>query len=300
MPRFSDIGDPTAVENLYADKIIVYVEGEVDANFFYEIAGPAIRGSLEFKEPRVGGSGSDAVIAQVHAERPTNAKVFGLVDGEAAAKVGAVDKLLECTDLFFRIDAPTLAGILFLGQHELENLLVINGNLPGVILRDLDPRLVGRTTPDEVERSIAEATRVFFFAALLKYASVTLHYRSRAAGGSGCRTLDSGRFLDPRGFQVVFGEIRAQVAAEGQVTWSQLKREIRRTRKEFVAPLRAAGADVTAISRAKLRVADGKSLLSLLKRTYSPRGRWESHLATAIAGTGFGETFRHDLLAMTT
>ena len=300
MPQFGEIGDPTAVENLYVEKIVVYVEGEVDANLYYEIAGSAIRGHLEFRGPPVGRGGSDAVITRVRAERPANAKVFGLVDGEAAAKVGAVDKLLECTNLFFRLDDAAVAGILFLGQYELENLLAMNGDLPDIILRDLDPSLIGRITLEEVEGSITEATRIFFLAALLKYASVTLHHRSRVAGGQGCPTLDSSRFLDHRGFRDVLAEIRAQVAAEGEVTWVQLRREIRRTRQEFVARLRAAGANVPEISRAKLRVADGKSLLNLLKRTYSPRGRWESHLATAIGATDFGETFRHDLLAMTT
>jgi hypothetical protein len=299
MPGFGEIGDPTAVENLYVGKVVVYVEGEADANLYYEIAGSAIRGHLEFRGPPVGEGGSDAVITRVRAERPANAKVFGLVDGEAAAKVGAVDKLLECTDLFFRLHDPDFVGILFLGQHELENLLATSGDLPDVILRDLDPLLMGRVTLEEVEGSIKEATRIFFFAALLKYASVTLNHRSRAAGGQGCRTLKSSHFLGRQGFRVALAEIRAQVAAEGEVTWGQLRREIRRTHQGFVARLRTAGADVNEIS-AKLRVADGKSLLKLLKRTYSPNGRWESHLATAIGGTDFSETFRDNLLAMTT
>jgi hypothetical protein len=300
MPRFSEIGDPGAVENLYADKIIVYVEGEVDASIYYEIAGSNIRGSLEFKEPRIGGSGSDAVIAQVRAERPANPKVFGLVDGEAAAKVGAVDKLLACTDVFFQIDDdPAVTGILFLGQHEMENLLVANGDLPDVILRDLDPRYVGQITPDQIEKSIGEATRIFFFAALLKYASMTLHHLSRTAGGNGCRTLDSSRFLDRRPFKVVLREIRAQVDVDRDVTWGKLRREIRRTREEFASRLKASRADASEIARETMRVADGKSLLTLLKRKYSPGGRWESHLATALAGTSFASAFRDDLLAIT-
>jgi len=300
MPRFGEIGDPTAVENLYVEKIVVYVEGEVDANLYYEIAGSDVRGHLEFRGPPVGGGGSDAVITRVRAERPVNAKVFGLVDGEAAAKAGAVDKLLECTDLFFRLDDPGFMGILFLGQHELENLLAMSGDLPDVILRDLEPRLIGQITREEVEKSITEATRIFFFAALIKYASVTLNHQFRTAGAQGCRTLQSSQFLDRRGFRVTLAEIRAQVAAEGEVTWGQLRREIRRTHQAFVGRLRTAGADVHEVSLAKLRVADGKSLLKLLKRRYSPGGRWESHLATAIGGTDFGETFRHHLLAMTT
>jgi hypothetical protein len=86
MRKLSAILDREELDNLYADKAIVYVEGESDQAVFTVLSGPDIGDRLEFKMPKAGGSGYHAVRDRVADERGRgNAKIHGLLDGEASA-----------------------------------------------------------------------------------------------------------------------------------------------------------------------------------------------------------------------
>lgn len=299
MPRFSEIGDSTAVNNRYADKVVVYVEAEDDVTAFYGITGKSIREYLEFLESREIGGGSESVIAQVRADRPTNPKVFGLVDGEAAATFGGTDQLIDCADRFFQIDRPELDGVLFLAEYEMENILLLYGDLPELMRRDVDFRYFNAFSLEDAQVHIAKAAQLFFLAALLKFASITFHRRAYQQGQPGCRTIDSGRFLRRGEPAEILGEIRRDVEAEARISWAELKAEVRRSHHRLKTRLAASGADHASSQRERLRLADGKAVLTRLKNDYSKHGRWKSHLLSSIGGTPFSVLFRERLLAIT-
>lgn len=299
MPRFSEVGDSTAVNNSYSDKVIVYVEGADDALTFYGITGHQVREFLEFQTPRVEGSGVEPVVAQVRADRPANPKVFGLVDGEAAAKFGMVELLLDCTDLFFQADRPDLEGVLFLAQHEMENILLLYGELAELIRRDVEFKDFNSITVEAAQKRITKVAKLFFLAALLKYASLTLNHRAWADGREGCGAIDSSRFLRDDDWLHILQEIKDAVATKGLTTWQELKDEVRWSYLRVRARLRTSGAGPEAVARERLRLADGKSVLKRLKHEHSQDGRWPSHLLSSIGGSDFGTQFRERLLAMT-
>lgn len=295
MPRFSEIGDTTAVENRYADKVIIYVEGKEDVTVFYNITGPGIREFLEFQAPRSGGAGALAVIDKVHAERQKNPRVYGLLDGEAAVDFGEVDTLLLCSDLLFIVDKAELEGLIFLAQHEVENLLLLYGDLRGLIQRDVDFRKFGTLSGEEVDQQIARVARRFFCAALFKYASMTLRYAAKPTGAASiCNTINSGRFLERDRLSRIVAKIQHSVKEEGLLNWEDLVAEVRRThsvlrerfeRDEFSAEKR---------DQERLRLADGKSILTRLGKPH-----WKSHLLNEAMKSDFAAAFRRRLLDLT-
>lgn len=299
MPRFSEIGDSVTVDNRYAGKVIVYVEDEVDASVFYAITGNDIRQYLEFHAARVGGSGANSVIEQVRAERPSNPKVFGLIDGEAAAALGAVDALLCCGEPFFQIGEPGFDGLIFLAQHEMENLLLLHGDLAGVIERDVELREFGRLNRAEVETRIEKAAQLFFWAALLKYASMTHRHRAQTCRKDACGTIQPGRLLAPKSTTEVLAEIKKDVRDEGLVSWKDLATEVRRTYRLVRARFKNKVPRTKARNLERLRLADGKGVLASLKHRHSPRARWESQLLHSVIQSSSGKPFRARLLTLT-
>jgi hypothetical protein len=299
MPHFSEIGDSTAVNNSYSDKIVVYVEAADDATAFYGITGHSIREYLEFLEPREIGRGAEPVIAQVRADRPTNPKVFGLVDGEVAASFDGTDQLIDCTDHFFQIDRPELAGVVFLAEYEMENILMLYGEFPELMRRDVKLRDFDSLALEEAQARIAKVAQLFFLAALLKFASITFRHRAIQQGQAGCRTIDSGRFQRPAKPLEILGEIRQDVENEALISWTELKAEVRRSHHRLRNRLMDSGADRAGMQRERLRLADGKAVLTRLRADHSQHGHWDGHLLSSIGGTPFSALFRDQLLAIT-
>jgi len=300
MPRFSDIGDTTAVDHRYADKVIIYVEDDNDARDYFFITGEEVREYLEFTAPERGGSGAGPVIERVRTEREKNPRVFGLLDGEAAALFGAVDALLQCTDILFRLDGHDRDGLIFLGQHERENLLLLYGDLYDLIKRDVMPGDIGRRSTVEIHSFIAPVTRRFYRAALLKYASLTLNHAAKKSGANaGCSTIDSRRFNNPNGMAAILEQIKERVIEEGFVTWEELMEEVSRTCTLVRTRFRTENLNAEARHGERLRLADGRSVLNRLRSNYSPTGRWEAQLLDGVVKSGFGESFLYRLRELT-
>src|SRR5579859_7381130 len=131
MPRLSEIGDTNAVDDRYAAKVIIYVEADDDETIFYALSGPGIREYIEFKPPSALGRGAGSVAHEVRSRCSGNSKIFGLIDGEMAAASGAVDQLIQCDSLLFILSGEESDGLIFLGHHEIENLLLKHGDLHG-------------------------------------------------------------------------------------------------------------------------------------------------------------------------
>ena len=138
MPKLSDIGNSDAVDSVYAARAVVYVEADVDSVVFARIVGMSDAQKVAFKAPRAHGGGYSAVCAQVGRERGNgNHRVFGLIDGEAAATLGSLCELIAATSAIFPL--PNYDGVFCLAQHELENLMLLHGDICGFLVHGVDP-----------------------------------------------------------------------------------------------------------------------------------------------------------------
>ena len=136
MPKFSEIGNTDAVDSVYAARAIVYVEADVDSDVFARIVGMSGAHDVDFKVPLSGGSGYIAVCTQVDHERGSgNDRVFGLIDGEAAASLGNLCELIAANTAIFPLSNHD--AVFCLADHELENLMLLYGDVCGFLVKDV-------------------------------------------------------------------------------------------------------------------------------------------------------------------
>lgn len=123
MPNFKDIGDAEAVGNSYVDRLIFYVEGDDDQNLFSKFFFRGKTGDVEVKQPPGLAGGFHAVLDRVSKERPTNAKIFGILDGEALLALGEFSLYRDLCNGSDWIWPPSKDGIVLFPCWEIENVL---------------------------------------------------------------------------------------------------------------------------------------------------------------------------------
>lgn len=300
MPRLSEIGDNEAIDNRYVRKVIVYVEAETDATIFYGLTEPGIREYLEFKTPTSLSTGGNAVAEEVRRRRAEYPRTFGLIDGEDAAKFGAIDDLLSCKSTMFKLPGRE-EGLIFLGQHEAENVLILHGGLADLIRRDCSIMSSVALTDVEIAERVASVVRRFFHAALLKYASMTLNFgANQIRPKSGCKVIDSARFLSTEDTSTIVEGIKGSIEAEGLVDWDDLLSEVKRTWMIVRAEYVRSRPDAAQCAIERMRLADGKSVVKKLATlSSSDAAKWNNHLLETAKKSAYAREFRDDLLSLT-
>jgi hypothetical protein len=294
MANLSQIEDPDALDNRYADKVIVYVEGEGDQRLFSRIVGPDVADRLEFKTPADATGGCGFVVSRVKAERVTNDKIFGLVDGETAANHGATDALLDCDGTLFAL--PTVAGlegVIFLSGHELENLVLLHGEIYELIAKNVGLSAMGKASAADMRKTLLALTPRFFIAALLKYASL---YVGLTVGAS--VSIKGGLFVDPKASTVALVRQLRQQVVEAGGDWAMYKAEIGRILQRLRARFKAEAVTGEGVSDHLIRLADGKNLLLGLRRSCAGVPK-DGLLADALTRPPYADRFRAELLALT-
>lgn len=292
MANFADIADGDELENKYTDKVIVYVEAEGDAKLFDKLIGPGHGERIEFKVPPVGGTGSGPAKARVRMERPTNKKVFALIDGEASLDAeDGFDAFLTCdTPTFVSVD-PNLEGVIFLGEHEAENILLRRADICSYIAADETLAGMGKRDRAEVAAAVKEIVERYVSSAVCKYTSVRLH----SADGMDI-VLDSGIFWDDRSRTSVLRDLKAKVA-EANCAWADFRGELKVLLRKIVARLNGLREELRFDERARL--ADGKSALKKIRHIFKVQPTWEGHLVSELAKSPYANDFREDLFIRT-
>jgi len=285
--------DPSALLNRYLDKTIIYVEGDGDQRLFTRIVGPDVADQLEFRTPKVSGGGCSVVIKRVEDERPTNRKVFGLVDGETAVGLGGMGAFLACRKNLFNLSGVAQAdGILFLAGHELENLILLHGGVCELVSKNVKLGNLGAVQAADVEETLLKLTRRFFAAALLKYAAFVA-----GIGGAPVVTISGGKLIEPSlRITAWIAELRDAVGHAGG-DWSTYRAEAKAIFRTLTQQF-----DTEAMTDACrrdhfIRLADGKNLLIGLLHVYGKIG--EGILADALTKPPYSEQFRAELMALT-
>ncbi len=293
MPSLRTLGDAEELDNLYIDKCVIYVEGEHDQKIWERVVGPDVADRIEFKVPQISGSGYELVCRRVASERPKNEKIFGLIDGEVASAYAQVESLILCSDPIFVLNDAALDGILFIAEHEVENLLLRFSGVSSFILNDV--RIAGAGTRDinVIEKELGDLARRFFVAALCKYASAHLRARGSTAG-----ILNVDRFRSrTESTRDIVKSIKTRLAEEGPAHVTDLMREIRSIMKVFRAHVR--GQTFEFRQTQILRLAEGKGLLIAVRQRWGMSANSEGHLLDHVSRSPYASEFRDSLLDLT-
>ncbi|MES0050613.1 hypothetical protein [Mesorhizobium sp. M0053] len=289
MPGLSGMLDSDALENRYLGKVVLYVESENDANFYRQCLAIGQDEYVEFKGIP-GQGGYRMAIARATEERTDNDLVFALVDGEAAAgQQGGLAVLLACDTKAFQVPGEKLDGVIFLGEHELENILIRLSDVCRFIAHDDGLGDVGKKDPAALRKQLAAMVDRQLAGAVCKYASMKMTCEGNMTGALGAVFWD-----DPK--KVTPWMVRKQVRDKGG-DWKAYVAEVKAIRAEIATRLAAMTPDAAAYHR--LRLADGKSILSLLGHCYKVSKKWHGHLTMEIVGNPYFEELRSEIYAMT-
>ncbi len=294
MPDLSAIDDVEELENRWLNKAIVYVEAEIDERVYTRMAGPNVADRLEFKTPKTGGAGQGAVAKSVARERgeKKNTKVFGLLDGEASVTFGALHELVGCDDVIF--DLPGVAeadGLIFLQAHELENILLLYGDLCDHVCRDVRLMDFGTRKPDDVRALLIQFTQRFFSSAMVKYAGLHLRFN-----GSTLDPIDGGQFLNEKlSTAAIMRRFKQYVVSEGG-SWAEFSVIIRSVLTQLKGRFAAEGLSRADQEDHLIRLADGKGLLTRLKAQYKPSTTWDGSLVEAVVRHDYSSRFTKAIL----
>lgn len=282
--------DALALENAYLGRVVLYVEAAADAEVFRRILGPGMADRLEVQVPPAA-SGWDSVKNRVSYERSANSKIFGLLDGEAAAAIAGWDPLVCCAEHVFTSKGHE--GLIFLAGHELENLLMLHGGFCDVVADDVRLHDIGSHTSTEVRALLVRKAQRFFVSAILKYAVLNLQTQGREIA---LPTL--GRFKSKDSTVAVLRAMRAEIVAQG-VPWTDVSDEMRAIIQRLRTRFRAETVSKSAKSDHLIRLADGKGLIDGVRATINTNARWEGHLARNLTHPAYADRFRELIVEAT-
>jgi len=282
--------DALALENAYLGRVVLYVEAEADAEVFRRILGPDMADRFEVQIPPKA-TGWETVKNRVAYERHGNQKIFGLLDGEAAAAITGWDPLVCCDDQLFTCDDHQ--GLIFLAGHEIENLLMLHGGFCEVVADDVRLLDINLRTPLDIRTLLVRKAQRFFISAVIKYAVLTMQNQGRAIS---LPTL--GRFKSKETTVSVIRAMRAEIEAQG-VPWADVSAEIHAVIDRLRVKFNAEAASSTAKSDHLIRLADGKGLIDGVRAEVNTNARWEGHLARNLTRPAYADQFRELIIDAT-
>lgn len=278
--------DGDALEHKYLGKFIFYVEGHTDAGFFRHCVAMGNDQHLEFKSlPEI--KGSSAAIARARLERNSNNPlVFALVDGEMAAeRPGGFQRFLECDETVFQLDDEEYEGVVFLAQHEMENIVLQHADLCEHILNDASFATLGSRERATVENTIAMILERQFDGALCKYAMVHLVHRNNKGEVIG-KVYWGDETVDE-------GHLQGRVTA-AKFVWEEFTAE--RSVVRSAVEKRLEGLTEAARTYHRNRIADGKTALAYIEHTFGIAKNWHGHLIKQMSDTPYFSQLRDEIL----
>ena len=290
MPKFSRIGNSDAVDSVYTARAVVYVEADVDSTFFARIVGMNHAQEVVFKAPRAEGGGYRAVCAQVQLERVNgNHRVFGLIDGEAAAALGSLWELIAATSTIFPLRGHD--GVFCLREHELENLLLLHSDICGFLVNDVPLAHLSTRDRAEIAQTLKRLSRRFFAAAILKYAALHLRHH-----GHPYPLVVVGRFHDkttsPKSIRT---DLHDEIISSG-LDWDTFRDQVLAIARALRTRFHEEHLSQEARSRQLLRLSDGKCVMTRIKYDYRASQGIEGQLVDRLVSSDYADLFRGEIL----
>ncbi len=278
--------DADDLENRYLGKAIFYVESENDANFYKQCVAIGHDEYFEFKG-LPGRGGYSAAIAKAVEERKANEMVFALVDGEAAAdKTGGLSLLLSCSSKVFQVPGEGLEGVIFLSEHELENIIIRLSDVVTFIAHDDALGDVGRKSAGGLKQELEAVIDRQFAGAVCKYASMKMNSENRMNGCFGAVFWDQPE-------RVTLWKLRAAVK-ERTSDWKAFYVEVKAI--EAALRKRFAEGDPGLAAYERLRLTDGKTVMKTMAHNHKVNPKWFGHLTMQIVGNAYFDQLRQEIL----
>ncbi|MFA5969165.1 MAG: hypothetical protein WC816_07990 [Sphingomonas sp.] len=274
------MGDASELLNQFSAKYILYVEGPGDRTAYRQIVGASFLVDHDFQLPPAG-TGANAVRNRVREERISSNRVFGFLDGEAAAAMGAAHKLVQCDDLLFTVEDPDLSGLIFIAAHEIENLILSYCDVAPTIASHKPLAKMADGEADLIRKRLETLTGRFLTAAMFKYASLHLQHKGQCVHVANTRIFAD----DSLNLKQVLAGMKIVITQQLGLDWPVFVAElftITRAMRDKVAavPQPALGKE-----RRHLRLADGKQLLQKLRGQAGKEV--EGHLLGVLARSSF-------------
>ncbi|MCY3791511.1 MAG: hypothetical protein OXH63_22275 [Gemmatimonadetes bacterium] len=290
MPKLSEIGNSDAVDSVYAARAVVYVEADADSDVFARIVGMNNAQRVAFKAPRADGGGYKAVCTQVDQERLNgNHRVFGLIDGESAATLGSLCQLIAATSAIFPL--TNYDGVFCLAEHELENLMLLHGDICCFLVNDVELANLSTRDRAEIEKTLKDLTRRFLAAAILKYAALQLRHR-----GKQYNLVNVGRFQErTTSTKSIRTAIQQEIVNSG-LDWDTFRDQVIAIRRALRQRFRDEGLSKEERSFHMLRLSDGKGLMKSLRSVYNASKKMDGHLVNTLVGSNYAGVFRGEIL----
>jgi hypothetical protein len=288
MPDFNQLRSKSELESLYLGKVIVVVEDESDAEFFQRLIGPGHGEFIEFQVPHEKGTGCAAVKRSVEIQREKNKKVFGLLDGEASVSHNGYEKLMECVDPFFEVD--DLDGVMFLAEHETENILINYADIVTYIENDVSLHGLGKRSASDIDDSIEEVVYRQYWAALCKYVSYEMHEAKLMSG-----VLANTFYADASACRSMKSIKNAVTAKNGD--WRNFMVRFKKMLNGTESYLNKLGNEER--KKARRRLTDGKIALAKIQSIFGLKPTWQGHLVKEIAASAYSTDFRKSLFGKT-
>jgi hypothetical protein len=293
VPSLASVGDGKAVANYYSDRIIFMVEGSGDKNAYERFLGPSYDADLVFRiapTPK-GAGGCQAVRDRVAEEREINKKVYGLLDGEAAALLDGTQELYESDEVLFQL--PGREDLIFLNVHEIENLYFAHADVCSAIANHKPVAKLGTFTPASVLATLDANLDRFLDAAYCKYASAYFYTRDQIG------TLINTKIFISHSLREIIKILKAFITSDGKLTWQQFKGKAKELQEAGKSLIAARGYDPSQAKTWKLRISDGKGLLLKMRKDNGEVGdAVEGHLLKEICASGYPALFRDRLFAL--
>ena len=293
MPSLARIGDTLTLQNLYGGRTVFMVEGPGDRNVFERVLGPGLEADVEFKvAPNGAGEGGcRAVRERVREERFANPRVFGLLDGEAAASFDGIAELLACEEPMFTLAGED--GFLFLAEHELENIYFRHADVCAAVSRQASAARVHLHPPAAVQATLDRVIHRFVGGSLFKYTSAHFHRLGKVRGIIGTRVFGGGTRRQ------VTDQVRASVTSGGNLGWGEFLAKVAEIKGVARGMLAIAASDEAERRRWLLRIADGKEMLAKLRYDHgSISDAVEGGLIDDVCAGPYPATFRAALIRL--
>lgn len=295
MPSLSEIGDIHGVRYRYSGRTVFLVEGAGDKNAFESLVGPGYEADLEFRiAPTAAGSGGCRAVRdkvdELRLENLGNSRVFGLLDGEAAAMFDAAEVLLTSDETLFMV--PQYDGFIFLGAHELENLYFSHADVCSVLASQASAARLHLHPAGMIATTLDACLMRFARASIYKYTSAHFHARQQIRAILNTKIFGSGSWVQIRNF------VKQVVTSGGQLQWSDFVTELVRLGRIARSAMRACPGGAGRRGWL-LRFADGKELLSRLRTVHGGiPDRVEGALLLEVCRGTYPSEFRQALFRL--
>ncbi|KQM32523.1 hypothetical protein ASF03_13780 [Rhizobium sp. Leaf68] len=286
MPDIFEVGDTQALLNRYAGKFILYVEGPGDRNAYRQIVGSEFLIDYDFVLPPDNKTGANSVRKRVTEERLTNRRVFGFLDGEAAAALGIAEALVRSDGIVFRPKDQAMDGLVFVAAHEIENLILCYSDVAPTIAQHKPMHRLADGEADRIREQLRLLNGRFLAAAMFKYTSLHLQHKGQCVHVANTRIFSD----DSANLKAILREMKIVVTRHCQLNWRDFANELYSITRALRRHIVATGETSDEKWNRHLRLADGKALLKKVRGQAGPDV--EGHLLAGLAKSEFAEKFR--------